>query len=80
MCFQFLIFFILVTILFIDITLQNMEKNDRKLAISPYRDPIMGQNRVVKSCESHKSKFYGLKYVKLKPLVHIEWIKHISSP
>ena len=31
----------------------------------------MGQNEV-----GHKSKFYGLKYIKLKPLVHIEWIIH----
>ena len=37
----------------------------------------MGQNGVARSCEGHKSKFHGLKYIKLKPLVHIEWIKHI---
>ena len=37
----------------------------------------MGQNGVVKSCEGHKSKFYFLKYIKLKPLVHMEWIEHI---
>ena len=37
----------------------------------------MGQNWVVKSSEGHKSKFYGLKYIKLKSLVHIEWIEHI---
>ena len=36
----------------------------------------MGQNWVVKSSEGHKSKFYGLKYIKLKPLVHIEWIEY----
>ena len=53
-----------------------MKKIYRKLAISPYRDPIMGQNRVVQSHEGYKSKFYGLKYVKLKSLVHIEWIEH----
>jgi hypothetical protein len=35
--FNFLSFFILVTILFIDITLQNMEKLDKKLTISHYR-------------------------------------------
>ena len=37
---------------------------------------ITGQNGVFKSYEGHKSKFYGLKYIKLKPLVHIEWIIH----
>ena len=36
----------------------------------------MDQNRVVKSYEGHISKFYGLKYIKLKPLVHIEWIEY----
>jgi hypothetical protein len=42
--------------------------------ISPYLGPIRGQNGIVKSYEGHISKFYGLKYIKLKPLVHIELI------